>query len=98
MPLLRETDILAEENADAVSKQIYLCVQLMYIDGANVSKYQNAYRDLLEQVLSAAPSTVDYLAAMNTDLACGRYYQALKGARKLVEYEQELISHVRQSA
>ncbi len=98
VPLLREKDILAEEKADSVCKQIYLCVQLMYIDGANVSKYQNAYRDLLEQVLSAAPSTVDYLAAMNTDLACGRYYQALKGARKLVEYEQELISHVRQSA
>jgi len=95
VPLLREKDILTEEKADSVCKQIYLCVQLMYIDSANVTKYQQVYRGLLEQVLSAAPSTVDFLAAINTDLACGKYYQALKGARKLVDYEQELISHVR---
>ena len=98
VPLLREKDILTEEKADSVCKQIYLCVQLMYIDAANVSRYQHQYRTLLEQVLSAAPSTVDYLAAMNTDLACGRYYRALKNARKLVDYEQELINHARQSA
>lgn len=98
VPLLREKDILTEDKADSYCKRIYLCVQLMYIDAANVAQYQQTYRTLLEEVLSAAPSTVDYLATINTDLACGRYYQALKGARKLVEYEQELIEHARQSA
>ncbi|TCJ17954.1 flagellar protein FlbT [Parasulfuritortus cantonensis] len=97
-PLLREKDILTEDKADSVCKRIYLCVQLMYIDVANITKYQQTYRRLLEEVIAAAPSTVDYLATINTDLACGRYYQALKGARKLVDYEQELIDHARQSA
>lgn len=96
--LLREKDILAEEQADSACKQIYLCVQLMYIDVANITKYQQTYRRLLKEVVSMAPSTANYLAAINTDLACGRYYQALKEARRLVEYEQELIEHARQSA
>jgi flagellar biosynthesis regulator FlbT len=41
---------------------------------------------------------VDYIAEINNDLACGRYYQAMKCARKLVTFEQELIEHVQQSA
>lgn len=98
VPLLREKDILTEEKADSVCKRIYLCVQLMYIDAANMTPYQHTYRDLLEQVISAAPSTVDHLAEINTDLACGRYYQALKAARRLVDYEQELIENARQSS
>jgi flagellar protein FlbT len=96
VPLLREKDILTEEMADSACKRLYLCVQLMYIDGSNLAAYQQTYRTLMGELLEAAPSTVDYLAVINNELACGRYYQALKGARKLVEYEQELINNVRQ--
>lgn len=92
VPLLREKDVMTE--ADTVCKRIYLCVQLMYMDPAHIGSYQQDYRRLLEEVLQAAPSTSRFLAEINSGLACGRYYQALKTARKLVEYEQELISHV----
>jgi len=97
VPLLREKDVMTEGEVDTVCKRLYLCVQLMYMDPANLLSYQQDYRRFMEEVLQAAPSTSRYLAEINTDLACGRYYQALKTARKLVEYEQELISHVRQS-
>lgn len=97
VPLLREKDIMSDTEADTVCRRIYLCVQLMYMDPVNLATYQQDYRRLLEEVLQAAPSTSRYLAEINTDLACGRYYQALKITRKLVEYEQELISHVRQT-
>ncbi len=94
--LLREKDILTEEMADSPCRRLYLSVQLMYIDSANLASYQQTYRKLMADLIEAAPSTVDYLAIINTELACGRYYHALKGARKLVEYEQELINNVRQ--
>lgn len=96
VPLLREKDILTEEMADSGCKRLYLCVQLMYIDSVNLASYQQTYRKLMAELIDAAPSTVDYLAVINNELACGRYYQALKGARQLVEYEQELINNVRQ--
>jgi flagellar protein FlbT len=97
VPLLRERDIIREEEADTVCKRIHLCVQLMYIDPAHLASYQQRYAVLLEDVLTAAPSTAIYLAEINNHLACGRYYQAMKAARKLVEYEQELISHAQQA-
>ncbi len=93
VPLLREKDVLAVEEADTVCKKIYLCVQLMYMDQPNMSKYQQNYRGLILEVMEAAPSSANYLAEINNNLACGRYYQALKCARNLTDYEQGLMNH-----
>ena len=98
VPLLREKDVLTEQEADSICKQVYLCVQLMYMDRNNLSNYQRNYQALIEEILRAVPATVDYIAEINNDLACGRYYQAMKCARRLVQFEQELINHVQQSA
>ena len=98
VPLLREKDVLTEQEADSVCKRIYLCVQLMYMDQSNLPIYQQNYRNLIVEVMGAAPSTASYLAEINNDLACGRYYQALKCARRLMEYEQGLINHAKQLA
>lgn len=95
VPLLREKDVITESEADSPCKRIYLCVQLMYMDPAHLGGYQQSYRDLLDQVLQAAPSTASHLAEINHHLACGRYYQAIKAARQLVDYEQELLTHAR---
>lgn len=98
VPLLRGKDVLTEQEADSACKQVYLCVQLMYMDRNNLSAYQRNYQRLIEEILVAAPAIVEYVAEINNDLACGRYYQAMKCARKLVKFEQELIKHVQQSA
>jgi flagellar biosynthesis repressor protein FlbT len=97
-PVLREKDILTEQEADSACRKIYLCIQLMYMDPTHLPVYQINYCKLVEDVVVAAPSTIRFLAEINTELACGRYYQALKHARKLVEYEQELIKNVTQPA
>jgi len=98
VPLLRGKDVLTEQEADSACKQVYLCVQLMYMDRNNLATYQRNYQRLIEEILAAVPATVEYIAEINNDLACGRYYQAMKCARKLVKFEQELINHVQQSA
>lgn len=94
IPLLRGKDVMTEEDADTVCKQVYLCVQLMYMDRNNLSSYQRNYQGLIEELLVAVPATVNFIAEINNDLACGRYYQAMKCARKLVQFEQELINDV----
>ena len=90
VPLLREKDILTEHEADSLCKKIYLCVQLMYMDQLNLKLYQQTYVQLIDEVLSKHPQSVHYLAEINNNLACGRYYQALKCARKLMENEEGL--------
>lgn len=92
-PLLREKDILVESEADTLCKNIYLCVQLMYMDTAHMHSYQSNYCRLMDEVLRAAPDSVDILAEINNHLACGKYYQAMKSARKLIEFEKGLLNH-----
>ncbi len=93
VPLLRGRDIIAEQDADTACKQLYLCVQLMYIDRGNLAVYQRNYRQMIEDLLVMIPGSVEYIAEINNDLACGKYYQALKCARRLVDFEQELIKN-----
>ncbi|MBI5331294.1 MAG: flagellar biosynthesis repressor FlbT [Betaproteobacteria bacterium] len=98
VPLLREKDVMTEQEADSPCRRIYLCVQSMYMDPVSMTHYQQQYRRMLDEVTEAAPSTGRFVADINTHLASGRYYQAMKAARHLVEYEQELISHAKECA
>jgi flagellar protein FlbT len=91
--LLREKDVLSESEADSLCKQVYLSVQLMYMDPFNLHRYQVGYRKLIDGILKLTPDAVDLIAEINNYLACGRYYQALKCAGKLIEYEQEVLKN-----
>lgn len=93
VPILREKDILTEERADTPCKKIYLVIQLMYMDAANLPAYQQRYWEVVRPVLDAAPSTTPLISTISAHVAEGRYYQAMKAARELIAYEQELIEH-----
>lgn len=93
VPVLREKDILKEEDADTPCKRIYLAVQLMYMDTANLSRYHQYFWDQVRSVVQVAPSTADMFDKMSEMVLDGQYYQALKVARELIRYEQELVSN-----
>jgi flagellar protein FlbT len=97
VPILREKDILTEQSADSPCKRIYLAVQLMYMDEANLASYHQSYWELVRQVLAAAPSTTQLITAISDLVLTGRYYQALRQASGLIEYEKELMAHASQS-
>lgn len=89
VPILREKDILTEDSADTLAKRVYLCIQLMYMDPPSLADYQRKYALLVQEVLKRWPESADILSVINTDLACGRFYPALRSARRLLEFEQE---------
>jgi flagellar protein FlbT len=91
-PILREKDILTVDSADTPAKKIYLAVQLMYIQ-QDLSKHNRIYFPLVRDFLSAAPSSLPLIAEVNNRILSGDLYKALKAARKLISYEQELMSH-----
>ncbi|MFZ5484207.1 MAG: flagellar biosynthesis repressor FlbT [Pseudomonadota bacterium] len=98
VPILREKDIIAESEADTPAKRIYLAVQLMYIDGERLAEYHQLYWGLVKDVVAAAPSALSYVDEMSHCILDGRYYQALKVASRLIQYEKELIDHVSEPA
>lgn len=97
VPVLRERDILTEQTADSPCKRIYLAVQLMYMDERHMPQHQQAFGELIKAVIDAAPSTVNLLDRISAFILNGEYYQALKAAKELIRYEQEIVQHAKQS-
>jgi len=95
VPVLREKDILTLEKADSPCRKIYLSIQLMYVDEGNLAQYHKTYWELVKEVLEAAPSQRELLTEMSGKILGGSYYQALKMAKKLIDYEQEVMNLVR---
>jgi flagellar protein FlbT len=93
-PILREKDILTVETADSPARQIYFAVQLMYIHD-DVPKLTNDYFRLVNDIITAAPSTIRIVDEINNEILTGNLYKALKAAKKLIQYEQELLANAK---
>jgi flagellar protein FlbT len=95
IPILREKDILNENDADTPCRQLYFLIQLMYIDDeGNLAIHQENYWNRVNEIVKAAPSTIGLIDHINENMVSGRFYQALKLAQQLIDYEQEVIGRV----
>jgi len=92
-PILREKDILTAETANTPARRIYLAVQLMYIED-DIAGTRDDYFALVNDFIEAVPSATTIVTEINNEILTGQLYKALKAAQRLIEYEQELLSHV----
>jgi len=93
VPILREKDILTEDEATSYCKKIYLLVQLMYLGEEPNPELASLYSALASELQVAVPSTKDLISGITGDILNGKYYQALKQAQQLIQHEEELLSH-----
>jgi flagellar protein FlbT len=91
-PILREKDILTPATAETPAKKIYLAVQLMYLRN-DLRSHNSIYFPLVRDFLSAAPSAMPIIADINNRILSGDLYKALRSAKKLIAYEQDLMAH-----
>jgi flagellar protein FlbT len=91
-PILREKDILTPATADTPAKKIYLALQLMYLS-QDVGKHHGVYFELVGEFLKAAPSALALITDVNAHILGDELYRALKGAKRLIDYELELMSY-----
>jgi flagellar protein FlbT len=89
-PILREKDILSPATADSPAKRIYLAVQLMYLED-DVEGLRRDYFVLVNDMVTAAPSTMKLVDQINNEILTGSLYKALKAAKKLIQYEQGIL-------
>jgi flagellar biosynthesis repressor protein FlbT len=92
-PILREKDIMREEEADSPCKKIYYTLQLMYLD-ADPARLHEIYFDQIRAIQNAAPSTATFFMKINDFILNNQYYKALKETRQLMEHERELLANV----
>jgi flagellar protein FlbT len=69
----------------------------MYVDGRNLVEYHNTYWTLVRDLVNAVPSTLVHIDRISEHLLKNEYYQALKSAKRLMEYEREVLDRVRNS-
>ena len=91
-PVLREKDIMTTELANTPAKRIYLAVQLMYTS-RDPRAHHEIYFALVRDIVQAAPSTWPVIETINNLILTGELYKALRQSRKLIDYEQELLSN-----
>ena len=92
-PILREKDIMREQEANTPCKRIYFTVQLMYLATAPADLHEQ-YFNQIRDIQNAAPSTSTFFMKINDFIMSGHYYKALKEARLLIEHETELLANV----
>ena len=95
--ILRQKDIMSEHDARSPCRRIYFVIQLMYVDEKNLITHHNLYWKLVQSLVQAAPSVLGLIDQISEHLLNNRYYQALKLARCLIQYEEEATQHVQKT-
>ncbi len=91
-PILREKDVLKEEQADTPCKKVYFLIQCMYL-ARDPAGYHKKYFELVQEVQHAVPRLTAVFLEINERIMDGHYYKAMKQARDLIKFEEELLSH-----
>ncbi len=91
-PILREKDVLQEQDADTPCKRIYFLIQCMYL-ARRPSIYHEKYFAMVKEVQKASPSSTFFFMQINDYIMSDHYYKAMKTAKELIAHEAELIGH-----
>ncbi len=98
VPTLRQKHIKNEKQANSPTRRIYFAIQLMYIDEKNLALHHKTYWKLVQDFIKAAPAMLPIVDQISNKILGGQYYQALKLARNLIDYEKEVITRVQEFA
>ncbi|MDZ4374996.1 MAG: flagellar biosynthesis repressor FlbT [Phenylobacterium sp.] len=94
--VLREKDILQQEDVQTPARRIYFPVMMMYLDGANAERYYTEFVTRLTEFMSVIsnPSVLADCVDISKHCMEREYYKALMMCRKLIEYEDERLGYV----
>jgi flagellar protein FlbT len=95
VPVLRGSDILSPSAVRTPCERIVLAIQLMYVDPQRRAVHAQTYRQLVDDVLDASPSSRRFLDPIDALVEAGKFYPALKQGKELLAFERALLSNVR---
>jgi flagellar protein FlbT len=97
--VLREKDILQEEDATTPGRRIYFPVMMMYLDEAGAERYYDEFVRRLTEFMGVVrnPDILADCVSISKNCMSREYYKALMLCRKLIEYEDERLGNVASS-
>ncbi len=93
--ILRQKDILTEEQANTPAKRIYFCLQLAYLDSDHERDYLEKANLLVRDFIEAAPTEEvrSILEPVGHDVSARNYFKALKQLKRLIAYEEKRLNY-----
>jgi flagellar protein FlbT len=91
--ILREKDILQEEDVDTPAKRIYFPIMLMYMDQAQMAKYYDEFVVRMTEFMNAisTPEAIEICVKISRDVMDRNFYKALINCKKLLVFEKERL-------
>lgn len=91
--VLREKDIMQEEQVTSPARHVYFPVMMMYLDEAGANKYYDEFLRRMTEFMGVIsnPVVLAECVSISKSILVQEYYKALMGCRKLIEYEDERL-------
>jgi flagellar biosynthesis repressor protein FlbT len=89
--LLREKDILTEQQANTPARRIYFTIQCQYLFPGKEELLLPIIDEFLRQFGDAAPSAVPLVREIAELVGIRDWYRALKSAKQLIAREVEIL-------
>ncbi len=91
--VLREKDIMQQEEVTSPSRHVYFPVMMMYLDEAGADKYYDEFLKRMTEFMGVISNTAVLAECVGVSRAImlKEYYKALMGCRKLIDYEDERL-------
>ena len=94
--VLREKDIMQQDEVNTPARRIYFPVMMMYLDEASAGRYYDEFVRRLTEFMGVItnPLVLADCVSASKHVMAREYYKALMLCRKLIEYEDERLGHV----
>ncbi len=91
--VLREKDIMQEDEVNSPARHVYFPVMMMYLDESGAGKYYDEFLRRMTEFMGviANPTILAECVGISKGIMVQEYYKALMGCRKLIEYEDERL-------
>jgi flagellar biosynthesis repressor protein FlbT len=91
--LLRDRDVMQEDEANTPARRIYFAIMLSYIDPSSAVQHEELLYRLLNEYLEATslPVVKQTLLLIAQNVAAKQHYRALKACKSLIQAEDELL-------
>jgi flagellar protein FlbT len=94
--VLREKDIMQEEDANTPARRVYFPVMMMYLDEPNADRYHDEFVRRLTEFMNVISNPDVLIECVSVSKHCmsREFYKALMLCRKIIEYEDERLGNV----
>lgn len=97
--ILREKDILQEQEVTTPARHIYFPIMLMYLGQGPGDSYYEQFVMRMTEFMNVVedPETLALCVEISSNVMKQNYYKALMGCKKLFAYEDKRLGYVPQS-